>query len=112
LREHDAKPDASHDGQSFPLIKPTETSGDLKKEIDSWLYMRCVQLLDQFGIETAATAVDIDPSDEQAVFDSLLEFGREILERMSSMDDNSDRIFEGDRRNCWTNRVKTLWVSC
>jgi hypothetical protein len=112
LRENDAKGDEDENDQKFTLIKPTKTDNkELKKEIDAWVALRCVQLLDEFGVETIAKAVNVDTSDETAVFKSLLDWGNEALDRFSSLDDYTDRIFGGERSNRWCNRVRPLWVS-
>ncbi|KAG5179527.1 hypothetical protein JKP88DRAFT_167513 [Tribonema minus] len=110
LRENGTTPETDCEKQNFTLIKPDKTNGDLRKEIEGWIALFCVQLLHEFGAETIAKAEQLDASDENAIFDSLLNWGKQALERFSSLDDYTDRIFGGERSNRWANRVRPLWV--
>jgi hypothetical protein len=110
LRENDADPEEDEDKQSYMLIKPTKADKEIKKEIDAWTGMRIVQLIDEFGIDTIAKAVGVDAKDEEAVFKSMQDWGNHSLQRFSSLDDYTDRIFGGERPNRWVNRVRPIWI--
>ncbi|CAN0408968.1 unnamed protein product [Discosporangium mesarthrocarpum] len=86
LRQY--QPDAI-ECNDFTLMSYESASDPLKKEIWAWVTVRCLILLDKYGVDTLKGAHGVET--EKEVFDCLLDYGRQTMARFSSIVDSTSR---------------------
>nr|AWU67499.1 mannitol-1-phosphate dehydrogenase 2 [Saccharina japonica] len=95
LREHD-------------LLAYDTASPEIRAELWAWVVVRCLALLDEFGVDMLKSAHDLETEEE--VFDVLLDYGGQALDRFSSVVDSTSRVLGGGLGNRLTTRLQPMVV--
>eukprot|EP00903_Cladosiphon_okamuranus_P006828 g6653.t1 len=95
LKEHD-------------LLAYSTASPEIRAELWAWVVVRCLDLLDCYGVELIKKAHGVETEEE--VFDVLLNYGRQTLDRFSSVVDSTSRVLGGGLGNRLVTRLQPMVI--
>ncbi|CAM9329247.1 unnamed protein product, partial [Pylaiella littoralis] len=94
--------------QDFDLLAYNTASPEIQAELWAWVVVRCMDLLDRYGVDVIMKAHSVDT--EEAVFDILLNYGRQTLDRFSSVVDSTSRVLGGGLGNRLITRLQPMVI--
>lgn len=89
------------------LIKPKEMNKNQKETIFAWMVARCLLVLWEHDKEVIRRTHNLKTDDE--VVEMLLSYGRNTLERFSTVDDTAGRVLAGGVVNRFHTRVLNIY---
>mmetsp|Transcript_2406 Transcript_2406/g.3564 ORF Transcript_2406/g.3564 Transcript_2406/m.3564 type:complete len:408 (-) Transcript_2406:114-1337(-) len=88
---------------SCPLLTWECANSEQQDTIWAWIAARCLTLINKHGIDLLRQTYET--SDDETVFNELLDFATTAQERFSSVEDTTGRVLSGGVTNRWQTRL-------